>query len=101
MPLKSLEKRAGARASAVQRLRLAQERLAAAKRRLAHARNTPDESAAAERVGECSAVVATREEWLHWIDTGESMRPEADGDWAHEHRPREEAGARRYVSMCR
>jgi hypothetical protein len=33
-------------------------------------------------VGEAGAEVAMREEWLHWLDHGTSLRPEADGDWA-------------------
>jgi hypothetical protein len=28
------------------------------------------------------AYVAAREEWLHWIDEGESLAPWADGEWA-------------------
>lgn len=28
------------------------------------------------------AEVAAREQWLHWIDEGESLEPWADGEWA-------------------
>jgi hypothetical protein len=28
------------------------------------------------------ADVAAREEWLNWVDEGESLEPWADGDWA-------------------
>jgi diguanylate cyclase (GGDEF)-like protein len=31
---------------------------------------------------EAHAYVASREEWLHWIDEGASLAPWADGEWA-------------------
>jgi hypothetical protein len=34
-----------------------------------------------ERLGAARAHVASREEWLHWIEGGESLAPWADGEW--------------------
>jgi diguanylate cyclase (GGDEF)-like protein len=70
------------RADAVMRLARAQDE---------HARlvviGTPasgnDSKARAEsRLGAARACVASREQWLHWIDEGESLEPWADGEWA-------------------
>jgi diguanylate cyclase (GGDEF)-like protein len=33
-------------------------------------------------LGASRAYVASREQWLHWIDEGESLEPWADGEWA-------------------
>jgi hypothetical protein len=70
------------RANAVVRLCVAREQLWRAERRHANARGTPAEWPMLRRVGEAGAQVAMREQWLHWIDRGTSLRPEADGDWA-------------------
>ena len=43
---------------------------------------------AQERLSAAHASVAAREQWLHWIDEGESLAPWADGVWA----PRDESG---------
>lgn len=83
-PVKSREARDRVRASAVRRLRWAQEQLATAERVRARAVGTATELAADRHAGERSAAVAGMEQWLHWIDHSESIRPEADGDWAHE-----------------
>jgi hypothetical protein len=69
---------------------------ASASRRLAGARDehsrlgtrfkaavgTAAEPLAQERLSAGRAYVAAREEWLHWIDEGESLAPWADGEWA-------------------
>jgi hypothetical protein len=70
------------RANAVVRLCLAREELWRAEKRYANAQGKPDEWPMLRGVGEAAAVVAMREQWLHWIDRGSSLRPEADGDWA-------------------
>jgi diguanylate cyclase (GGDEF)-like protein len=48
----------------------------------AAAAGTRAEVSAQERVSAAHAVVASREEWLHWIDEGESIAPWADGEWS-------------------
>ena len=72
------------------------EEHASAVRRLAGARNderrlmdlhaaaagTREEAPAQERLSAAHAVVASREEWLHWVDEGESIAPWADGEWS-------------------
>jgi hypothetical protein len=68
--------------SAVRRLaaaRGAQSRLDALQ---APAAGTGAETRALERLSAGRADVAARQEWLHWIDEGESLAPWADGDWA-------------------
>jgi serine/threonine-protein kinase RsbW/stage II sporulation protein AB (anti-sigma F factor) len=35
-----------------------------------------------ERVSAAHASVASRDQWLHWIDEAESLEPWADGEWA-------------------
>jgi diguanylate cyclase (GGDEF)-like protein len=40
------------------------------------------EALAESRLGASRAYVASREQWLHWIDEGESLEPWADGEWA-------------------
>jgi hypothetical protein len=69
---------------------------ASAVRRLAGARNeqrrldglaaaaagTRTEPFAQHRLSESRAHVASREQWLHWIEHGESLAPWADGEWA-------------------
>jgi diguanylate cyclase (GGDEF)-like protein len=37
---------------------------------------------AGDSLGEARACVASRKEWLHWIDEGTSLAPWADGEWA-------------------
>jgi hypothetical protein len=43
---------------------------------------TGAQTLALERLSAGRANVAARQEWLHWIDEGESLAPWADGDWA-------------------
>jgi hypothetical protein len=33
-------------------------------------------------LSEARAYVASREQWLHWIEEGESLAPWADGVWS-------------------
>lgn len=79
--LMSPQERARVRPTAVRRLRRAQEQRVFAERWHAAAAGTPREPRAAEVLSELSAAVSGREEWLHWIDHNESIRPEADGEW--------------------
>ena len=71
-------RRGAVRANAVVRLCSAREELWRAEHRHANARGTPAEW---WTVGEAAAEVASREQWLHWIDHGTSIRPNADGEW--------------------
>ena len=80
--LMHLRGQGSARANALVRLCAAREELWRAERRHANARGTPAEWRMLRAVGEAGAEVAMREEWLHWLDHGTSLRPEADGDWA-------------------
>src|SRR5688572_12223688 len=48
----------------------------------AAATGTSEETPAQERLSAAHAVVASREEWLHWVDEGESIAPWADGEWS-------------------
>jgi hypothetical protein len=43
---------------------------------------TRAEQLAQERLSAGHADVAAREQWLHWVDEGESLAPWADGEWA-------------------
>jgi hypothetical protein len=68
---------------------------ASAARRLANARNeevrlgglsaaaagTRTGPLAQRRLSEARAYVASRAQWLHWIEEGESLAPWADGEW--------------------
>lgn len=72
---------ATARANATVRLCSAREALWRAESRHALARGTPAEAWTLRRVGEATAELATREEWLHWITRGTTIRPAADGEW--------------------
>ncbi len=83
--------RQAAHASALVRLCVAREQFWRAETRQADARGTPAESHTLLRVSEAAAEVAMREQWLHWIDHGTSLRPEADGAWG---RPMENQQAR-------
>ena len=75
--------RALARANATVRLCAAREALWRAERHRADARRTPAEPAMCHRVGVASAELAAREQWLHWIDHGTTIRPAADGEWGN------------------
>jgi anti-sigma regulatory factor (Ser/Thr protein kinase) len=44
--------------------------------------STPDQPCAQERLSAGRAGVASRAQWLHWIDEAESLEPWADGEWA-------------------
>jgi diguanylate cyclase (GGDEF)-like protein len=48
----------------------------------AAAAGTREEKPAQERLSAARAMVASREEWLHWVDEGESISPWADGEWS-------------------
>jgi hypothetical protein len=69
------------RANATVRLCSAREELWRAEDRHAGARGTPAEASMLQRVGEATAELATREQWLHWIEHGTTIRPAADGEW--------------------
>ena len=45
------------------------------------AAGTPAEPLAQHRLSAGHADVASREQWLHWIEEGESLAPWADGEW--------------------
>jgi hypothetical protein len=34
-----------------------------------------------DQVGVATAEPAAREQWLHWVEHGTTIRPEADGEW--------------------
>ena len=70
-----------AHANAIVRLCAAREELWRAERRHDGARGTPDEAPALRCLGEASAELAARNEWLHWIERGTTIRPAADGEW--------------------
>jgi hypothetical protein len=80
--LETATMRAFARANATVRLCAAREALWSAERHQADARRTPAESAMCHRVGVATAELAAREQWLHWVEHGTTIRPEADGEWA-------------------
>jgi anti-sigma regulatory factor (Ser/Thr protein kinase) len=65
--------------SAVRRLDRAQARQGRLVERLASTREQP---CAQERLSAGRAGVASRDQWLHWIDGAESLEPWADGEWA-------------------
>jgi hypothetical protein len=73
--------RTTAHANATVRLCSAREALWGAQNRHARVRGTPGEAAALHGVGEATAELATREQWLHWIERGTTIRPAADGEW--------------------
>jgi hypothetical protein len=72
-----------ARANATVRLCAAREALWRARRDQAGARRSPTEAATCARVGAATAELAAREQWLHWIDHGTTIRPAADGEWGN------------------
>jgi serine/threonine-protein kinase RsbW len=65
--------------SAVRRLDSAQARQGRLVDRLA---STRDQACAQERLSAGRATVASRNQWLHWVDEAESLEPWADGEWA-------------------
>lgn len=67
------------RADAVVRLCAAREALWRAQRR----RQAAGDHSAERSVAEAAAELQSREQWLHWVDHGTSIRPEADGEWGH------------------
>jgi hypothetical protein len=79
--LEDATRRATARANATVRLCWAREELWRAESRHAGARGTPAEALTRHRVGEATTELATREQWLHWIEHGTTIRPAADGEW--------------------
>ena len=56
------------------------EQHVSAVRRLARARH--EEERLADLHAAAQAVVASREQWLHWVDEGESIAPWEDGEWS-------------------
>jgi|1186.fasta_scaffold79634_2 hypothetical protein len=70
-----------ARANATIRLCAAREELWRAERGQAAAPGTPEEALESRRLGEATAELAARAEWLHWIERGTTIRPAADGEW--------------------
>jgi hypothetical protein len=75
--------RAVARATATVRLYAAREALWRARRDQADDTRSPRELAMCDRVGLATAELAAREQWLHWIGHGTTIRPEADGEWGN------------------
>jgi diguanylate cyclase (GGDEF)-like protein len=73
------------RASAVLQLARGREEEGRLGRVFAAAVGVQAQEAAEVSLCEARACVAAREEWLHWIDEGESIAPWADGEWATEH----------------
>ncbi len=90
--------RAVARANATVRLCAAREAMWRAERRATEAQGTPAEAAMQDRAGAATAEVATREQWLHWLRHGTTIRPAADGEWAPPARPPEATSRRRGLS---
>jgi hypothetical protein len=68
-------------ATAIRRLARAREEEARLGGLSAAARRTRAGPLAQHRLSEGRAYVASREQWLHWIETGESLAPWADGEW--------------------
>jgi hypothetical protein len=68
-------------ASAVRRLASARDEEARLGGLLATAAGTRTGPLAQHRLSEGRALVASREQWLHWIEAGESLAPWADGEW--------------------
>ena len=75
-------------ASAVRRLASAREEEARLGDLFARAAGTRNGPLAEHRLSEGRANVASREQWLHWIEERESLEPWADGEWG----PRIETG---------
>jgi hypothetical protein len=70
-----------AHANATVRLCSAREELWRAESDRTGAQGTPAAAAAVHRVGEAAAKLATREQWLHWVEHGTTIRPAEDGEW--------------------
>jgi hypothetical protein len=77
-----------AHASAVRRLAIARAEEARLGDLFARAAGTRTAPVAQYRLSEGRANVASREQWLHWIEERESLAPWADGEWG----PRIETG---------
>jgi hypothetical protein len=73
--------RGPAHASAVRRLASAREEEARLGDLFAWAAGTRTGPVAEYRLSEGRASVASREQWLHWIEERESLAPWADGEW--------------------
>ena len=69
-------------ASAIRRLASARSEEARLAGLFATAAGTPAGSIAQHRLSAGRAYVASREQWLHWIEEGESLAPWEDGEWA-------------------
>jgi hypothetical protein len=69
-------------ASAVRRLAGARDEERRLDSACVTAAGTRAEALAQERLSAGHADVAALEQWLHWVDEGESIAPWADGDWA-------------------
>jgi hypothetical protein len=67
------------RASALVRLCAAREALWRAQSR----RHAAGGTSAERSVAEAAAELQSRKQWLHWVDHGTSIRPEADGEWGY------------------
>ena len=70
-----------AHASAVRRLASARDEEARLGDLFAPAAGTRTGPVAEYRLSEGRANVASREQWLHWIEKRESLAPWADGEW--------------------
>src|SRR3954452_10252944 len=68
-------------ASAVRRLARARDDEARLGDLFAAAAGTRMGPLAEHRLSESRAYVASREQWLHWIEARESLAPWADGEW--------------------
>jgi hypothetical protein len=78
-----MARRAGrGHASAVRRLAGAREEQGRLSTLFKAPVGTAAEPLAQERLSAGRAYVAARQEWLHWIDEGQSLAPWADGEWA-------------------
>jgi hypothetical protein len=69
-------------ASAVARLGIARDEEGRLAELLTAAVDDRARRVAEVRLSAAHADVAAREEWLSWVDLGESLEPWADGDWA-------------------
>lgn len=69
-------------ASAARRLTGARDEQSRKAAVLAAAIGADAQETAQDSLGEANAAVASRQQWLHWVDEGESLAPWADGEWA-------------------
>ena len=88
-------------ASATRRLALAQDEATRLAGALASAAGTRLEPRAEARLSAGHAAVAAREQWLHWVDAGESLAPWADGEWAPEGTAGTTGGGRGDLALVR